>query len=292
VKDTSPRFPGPYHKKVGFIPNFRGEANFIKLVLSHPCAQPWFLLVETFIPAFLKFAITTTVPMWDDIVIAGARAVANAPTGRGLRHVRQRNIDMQEIRDMKSEAKALRWLLILEAPLETIGFWWLVFSATDQFFYDWASLLRERKFCTAATSSGPFQRSTVNSLANFNTTGDSFGLDVLDQNRAGWPNNDFGVDVPDGIYTVILTITVHDAITDGFDDCGVRIKVTGALGSTNYDSDLERIPGPAGAVTFIATAQIIAHAISNTILWQSFSPTHALALGTITEGRVIVTRNA
>jgi hypothetical protein len=292
TKNTGISFRRPYRKPVGFIPNFRGEANFLRTVLTHPCAQPWFLLVETFIPAILKFYWTTTIPQWDDLAIDAGRDLANrGRTGR-FAHGTRRPIPVDEFKGERKAQKLLRWLLIAEAPLESIGFWWLVTSATDEFFFDWASLLQERDFCSREISSGPFQRSDPTLALDFNVNHPSFPIANLDQNRAGWANDSLSVTVPDGIYTVILSFSAHRTVAGQLTNCAARIHVSAGAQSFDVDSDFQTIPGGGESVDFIATASFIAHNITQTITWQTYTPDHLIGICTGTEGRVIVTRDA
>lgn len=274
---------------------FRNEANFIKHVITHPCAQPWFVLIETFIPAFLGFAWTVMTFDLEDLIREHARGLAGGGAlggGRAIRHSSRARVVAQAASEERIAARGLKHLITLTQPLEFIGFWWLVYGATDDFFYDWLSLLQERQYCSAQLSSGPLQRHSDQQVQNFNVNGVAINLEHLDMNRANWPTNPFSVAVPDGIYQVILAVTAFDQTGSGLSDCGVRLRITGGLGHTFIESSLETIPG-GGGIGLIADATIImTGGPGNAIAWEAWSPTHALGIATISTARLVVARIA
>lgn len=192
----------------GFAPKAR---NFMRYMFAHPCARPWYVYAETFAPAFIKLFITLTLWDMDDIIRARAGALAYGPGARGRgagKHLRKPQVHGFEPNHERFAQRGLRTLLKVTAPLEALGFAWLMYAAGDQFFYDWQTLLMQSDFCTAPIESGPFSRSGEVGAMIANPMGNGFSIPDLEQNRGGWGHTGQFVTLPDGIFTATIAVSV------------------------------------------------------------------------------------
>ena len=206
----------------------------MKNVVYNECATPWFVYVETFIPAFLKFLVLVNVPFWDDII----RSIAEAKVS-GLRrnHMRSLQHRLQAwAYDDPREAKhfyqrGLKTLLVITAPLETIGFFWMLYALTDQFYLDWQTGIMFNSPCFNIPDHGPFQRSRPGG-SNIPCVpgGGATPLPNLDQNRASWANNGFSVSLPAGVYKLLWAVDIQ-APNGGLPFVQPQIRVTNSLSS-------------------------------------------------------------
>lgn len=193
--------------------------NFFKLILQHPCADPWSVYFETALPALIKLAITLAT---FDIFDASQEQLRLWHHGggligkRGRRHARGAEMDEEEGKKSKwfqaSEfegksyiQKLTKGLLFISDPLQRIGFIWMLFSAVDDFFYDWTSLLMSRNFCEARADSGPFQADGENGDTNWSKPGTALSFPEVRQNRSHWGFNGFSCACPGGQYTIIVS---------------------------------------------------------------------------------------
>jgi len=218
--------------------------NFIKYMVSHPCAEPWSVLAETFVPCFLKFAATVYFFDINDIAIERLRQIddfTSAPRKkRGKKWGRTRAVrDIMAGKSFVTKAVnpysrinsgLTKTLLTVSAPLEPIGFIWLMYSATDQFFYDWTTLLQYRDYCSSNPSTGPLQRNQPVGSGLFNTSRPSLAFQFLIQNRGGWSSTQVGAVLPANSYVAIFSLeakTNFGTITNAY--LWLELRVAGVL---------------------------------------------------------------
>jgi len=218
--------------------------NFVKYMVSHPCAEPWTVLVETFVPCFIKFAATIYLFDINDIAIERLRQIdeftSEPRRKRGKKYGKTRAV-RDVMRGKSFVTKAVnpysrinqgltKTLLTVSAPLEKIGFIWLVYSASDQFFYDWTTLLQYRNYCSANANTGPMQRNAPTAAGLFNTSRPSLALPFLVQNRGGWTSTQVGATLPANSYITIFSLeakTNFGTITNAY--IWMEIHIAGIL---------------------------------------------------------------
>jgi hypothetical protein len=230
---------------------FRHEHNFIKYVATHPCADPYFVFIETFIEC-VPDLVADLIWFLDagNVGEAAAREVMPGKVGKRRGHLRlQKAVEKGETNLQK---KALFWLkgaMWIMGPLDAIGSFLLVYAAMDRLFYRWHSLLIERNYCNWSPNTGPLQMQLDDQTVLYTAPGNTPALTSIRQNRAGWHTTPFGFSVPSGFYDAILTVT--SAPNDGIDraECWVELDATTAVGHFKKQSDHAEIAGT-GETTF------------------------------------------
>lgn len=199
----------------GFAPN---AANFMGNLVYHPCSVPFTLYVETFVPVFLNMLLFIALPEFNDVVRAAGDAHTDTPgrsKTRRQKHTLAYLLPDAEQKDGKPVRQALKTVMTVTQPLERIGYAFLLYTATERFFYNWSTLLHNFEHCGQPASVGPIRRSTK--LADGTSTGtpQPLILPTLDQNRANWPTSNTTVTVPFGHYSITMEATFKSrAIND------------------------------------------------------------------------------
>lgn len=232
---------------------FPNEKNFIKTMISHPCARPWYVWVETFVPAFLKLLLTVSIFDVEDAIRAhGESIVRDRQRGKSKRHAPKVRLAGAGRAVTRYAQQALKTLLVVTKPLENIGFLWLLYSATDEFFFDWQTLLEESTFCKQPIISGPMQRSRGPGFISFTVGGATIIMTNALQNRGGWANNVFGVTLPQGSFTAGLGLTVKAPLS-GVSPIWIGLRVVSFFGVTNFRSDnISILPGEEASMSLVA----------------------------------------
>jgi len=229
--------------------------NFVKYMVSHPCAEPWSVLVETFVPCFIKFAATIYLFDINDMAIERLRQIDDY-TSTPRRKRGKKWGRTQSVRDIMKGKRFItkapfpysrigqgltKTLLTVSAPLERIGFIWLVYAASDQFFYDWTTLLQQRNYCEAGFDTGPLQRAAATAAGLFNTSRPSLALPTLLQNRGGWATTSTGATLPANSYVCMFSLeakTNFGSITNAY--IWLEIHIAGIL-TDRYESARQTI---------------------------------------------------
>lgn len=217
--------------------------NFAKFIMTHPCADPFPILVETFFPAALQFAMMIYIPQWEDIAMlrfqeyprygkgrsplrAGSHASRKEKKGKPISRALAPN---QGFTANKYVAGLTTFLHYFVGPIETIGLWWTVFEATDKFAYTWQTLLEQREYCSGNPNSGPLQLYNPSGTQLFTSTGAVSALPVTLQNRAGWGHTPFDAGLPVGQYYGWFSISVK-AVNNAIPNAWVQIDVVSIPG--------------------------------------------------------------
>lgn len=215
---------------------FPKEQNFIKFIISHPCATPWYVWVETFLPAFIiLYATTAFFDVEDAIRAHGKKISGKGGRRKGKRHSPKVRVTGAETRVARWSQKGLRTLLILTGPLEVIGFLWLIYAAVDQFFLNWETLLRKRDFCKTNANTGPLQLSREEGFISLVTGGVPVILDTTEQNRSTWAHTSIGATLPGGEFHAGFALTVR-APAGGVNGLWIRLRIGGLFGDNFFQS--------------------------------------------------------
>lgn len=284
--------PGPIPGLPGIhLRRPRGVGNFINFIVTHPCADPWFALISTFAPAALKLGWTLLAPDWEDILRGFAEDYTRLPGGGGKRrksHVPRKRMPIKGPLNPLTPKGQLRLTLFLTKPLETLGWWWLVWNATDQFFLDWHSLLQRVDYCSLQGKGYLMQRHNNDLGALFSPVGLDLAMSELDQIWGGSAGGPFGVNVPPGRYHIILWGEWNRSeLLGGLENCRLRIDVSGVvLGQASAESANFTVPAGAWGGTTVHLACTILSFVNN-ISWRSIGD-HGVGAVTGGRGRIIV----
>jgi len=219
---------------VEFFPHAR---NFVKEMQWHNCARPWWVYVETFIPAFIKLFITITLVDFDDMNrMSGYAALGDRPgTGRrGGGHTRRRGLTGGDSRARSYSAGFLKHLLIATEFLEKIGFWFLLYGASEQFFYDWHTLLRQSIYCNGPL--GVLMRRSVGGRVSILPGGAAIALPIVEQSDGVGPGLAFGTEMPFGTFEVVFALTVKGPL-GGINGVHLRLIAPGSFEGLDIRSE-------------------------------------------------------
>ncbi len=216
---------------------FRKQANFIKAMITHPCARPWFVYLELFFPAFIKLLITVVLFDVEDAIRAHGEGIVRDKKGdKKKRHgIRVKTTGQATPVDRYAQ-KGLKILLVVTKPIELIGFTWLIFSAVDQFFYDWQTLLENSDFCVDRGQTGPLTLQRGQGFISIVVGFIPVILNIESQDRAGWPHSSLSVALPFGRYRALFGLTVVGP-PGGVTNVIIRLRSEGAFTTDITESD-------------------------------------------------------
>lgn len=271
---------------------FPNAANFYKQIVFHNCARPFYIYIETFLPAFIQFFALVSIPLFDDLVRARADKIARQgarASGRGFRHRKKPRWQIQDLKTERFNQKGLRFILTVTEPLEKAGFAFLLVSGADQFFYNWSTLILTSTFCDQPIESGPLSRERVGGSVSILPGGAGISMNILNQNRGGWINNSFGMTPPAGIIAAYAGITVTGPF-GGITGVKLRLSFQSLTGTANIDSDPADI-AQGEEKSFVVNAEVFLSSLgTRSLTWQLVGPGVPVGLKSA-RGFVSVQRN-
>lgn len=232
---------------------FQGQANFIKTLRYHPCADPFPILVETFFPCVLRMAVDLYLLDEQDIAMdvleKYPRYGKGKPASRGYRHNSKRQTTKGPRTRKKVKAvpfikkpftKGLTTFLFhLAKPVEQVGFVFMFYSAVDNFFYNWSSLLIRRGYCELPALTGPLTLKANPGVQLASASGEPVSLAIEHQNRASWPHSSTAAVLPPGTYVVTWTARLKNNLNE------TKFPVRLVLKEGVFPVTLNRIEGEA-----------------------------------------------
>lgn len=253
---------------------FEKEANFIKFMVTDQCARPWFVYAETFLPAFLELLLTIAFLDLNDIVRAYGESIAEG--GGGKKGKKKRHTPKIKTLGARTEVerymqKGLKTLLVVTQPLENIGYAWLLYSAMDDFFYDWQTLIESAPYCTKNDEWGPLSRSRTGGFITILPGGFPIIMTNLTQNRSGWPTTTISATIPAAQSQIIFAATIG-APPGGITGVFIRIKITDGFSDTFYESDKQDIPAH-GLRDFVIMQNVFVFSVGGAaVTWELVGP--------------------
>lgn len=230
VKDPKPKRP------IRFAPK---TANFMHFILRNDCARPWYVYVESFIPAFIELVFFLSILDPEDILRMMGENLASTGTrtlrGKGKKYKRV-TLGGGEVATERYAAKGLKTLLIITAPLEVIGFAWLCYASADHFFYRWQQLIELAGPCGRPFTDGPLIRFHPGGYISSPGGGPDLPFEVVQADRAGWGGGTYGGSLPIGEYQFYVAYKwFHPA--GGQTTYRLEVIVGGGIGSGVFASD-------------------------------------------------------
>ena len=271
---------GPFEQgNVRFAPKTR---NFFKYILTNPCARPWYLYAETFTAAFIKMVVTVIIFDLEDVMRAAAvqRSKPHIGPRRGRRrHAARPLLPDDSTPERRVARQGLRFVIKITMPLERIGFAWLLYAATEQFYYDWQSLLESSRFCDAPINSGPFSRTDPAGQVLSRPSGQGFGYNELEQNRPGWSNNALSVLIPENTITIVATLRVRRNFSDL---AGVQLGLETSAGGVlkEFRSGAETIKTGVWTDLIVTGSRRAGIGQHVSVVWVIFGPASATGMET------------
>lgn len=244
--------------------------NFMKEIVIHGCARPWYLYFETVFPALMKLFITLLIFDVDDIAREYGKHVSRT-RGSGVRTHRKAParpvLATRETQAQKISRGLLKTVIRVTIPLEVLGFSFLLVAAADQFFADWQALLEAAPFCKNPPSTGPISRIDPPAVMTISIDGQAFGYSTLEQNRSAWATTAFSFRPLSGVLFVVASLK-GVAGPAGLSRGALRVRITIA-GIPQFITDDFLSVGPGEAVEFVASGRVfVPVAFGATVEWE------------------------
>lgn len=143
-------------------PDSFDKVNYVIEAWATGCDAPWYIYIETMKPALMKAFITLITFGWDDVLrgFFRPRGLYKRRTGKRKGKWSRRIPRFPEIGNTlgkqlpgSSEVRGKKWSVLgktlwrIDGAMEAIRFFWLVAAITEDFAYDWTSLLYESYWC-------------------------------------------------------------------------------------------------------------------------------------------------
>jgi len=222
---------------------FPKTQNFVKFIATHPCADPFPILVETFFPAFVKFAFTLYFMTPEDMAMLRFQEYERPPKRGGKSRGTGHNRKQRTVRGDLSRVKVIgesftqqtytqrmtQTLAYFFGPIERIGLKFLIYNAVEDLYYDWQTMLEARDYCSGNPNSGPIQLQGGTQNQLWGTTGFPISAPTVVQNRSGWPWSPFAIAVPVGQYYGWVAVTVR-SIGVLLPNCFLRVRIQPTAG--------------------------------------------------------------
>lgn len=138
------------------------KVNYVIDAWTTGCDAPWYIYIETMKPALLAAFITLITFGWDDVLrgFFRPRGLYARRTGKRKGKWARRIPRFPELGEMigkelpgADEVKGTKWnnlgktLWRVDGALQQIAFWWLVAEVTEDFAFNWTSVLFESYWC-------------------------------------------------------------------------------------------------------------------------------------------------
>lgn len=254
-----------------FLPSV---GDFVQEMMYGNCQRPFYIYLQTFLPAFLEAAFMLRFFDLNDIMRKTAETAAGgkARKPRGGKHGRtKRGKELPRTKQDRLYRSGLKTLLMLTAPLEKLGFALLIYSVIDNFYYKWLMYIEDADACLNPGFFGPLIRRGDLAQWPSNPAGFAAPLPTLIFNGGNWSTTAFGCGVPTGRYKVVFaaTITNPDVNAQGF---RLNIETQGSVGTGLFHGEVVQI-GAQQTADLIVTADIFFPLlIGNTIAWTITGP--------------------
>jgi len=162
----------------------------------------------------------------------------------------------------------------------------LLYSASDQFYYDWTTLLQYRNYCGSPEFTGPLTRTQATGAYLFSITPKAAPMNTLTQNRGGWPNTNVGASVPASVYYVMMKCRARTASGIINDAYLVLHNIVSGITVQTFEGARAAV-GPDGWTDLIVGAQINCSLfVSSTISWSTASDTSPVGAADIEDAMV------
>lgn len=267
---------------------YGGPAGFASRIVYHKCAIPFWVYIETFIPAFLELALIAAVPLLDDLIIDEARVLAGARPGKGFRMVGHTTRFRQEFKQTTSRRwsqNALKTMLVIDTPLEQIGYTILLIAAGAQFFYRWTSMIEAFQFCSENANNYLVSRSRGPGQTGVLPGGASINMSTLEQEFGPVSSSASGADGPGGSLSATLSINVVGPV-GGITGVKARLRWFGLLGERIFDGGEVNLQEGEPADLMVNASWFEPRPSGGTLVWEVVGP--AVPIGLETSGAFVV----
>jgi len=180
----------------------------------------------------------------------------------------------------------------LAAPVEQVGFLFMFYSAVDNFFMNWSSLLIRRGYCELPALTGPLTLKATPSPQVFSFAGSPCGHSITVQNRGSWAHGAFAAVLPPGTYTVVWSMTVRNDLDDPKHP--VRLEIKEGLypvAAATHLGQLEVIGGNTTQTIMVSATVGSPTFLLNEVWWECGTELSPLVLLDIIESTITIWQN-
>lgn len=143
-------------------PDSFDKVNFVIDAWTTGCDAPWYIYVETMKPALLNAFITLITFGWDDVLRGYLRpkglykrrtSKKKRGRGRGIRRFPEVGNELGKHLPGSTNLRSANWSVLgkslwrIDGVMEQVRFFWLVARITEDFAFEWTSLLYESYWC-------------------------------------------------------------------------------------------------------------------------------------------------
>jgi len=212
----------PYNMAPG---NIITRVNYIITKWEDPCAAPWWVYIETALPAALELIIGLVQFDLGD-------AIRDRFDNKGGRRGRKRFTNAQRFAATFRSKDGLKHFWRLDGLLQRALFWYLVVDLSTEFLYKWTTLIYGTEYCTGGQLGSLSRTGTWSAGNHSGDFGNPLPIGTLVENTAGWDTTSTITTVPPGKYAVSLNFNSTRNYQTAPFSIRPRVQIAQAIGPT------------------------------------------------------------
>lgn len=279
-------------------PGFFDKVNYVIDAWARPCDAPWYIYVETLKPALLKAFITLITFGWDDVArgyfrprgLGGRRT--GKRKGRGARAFPRfpelgdtfgRNLPGADEVKGQNWSRAGKTLWRIDSASQRVLFWWLVANITNDFAFEWTSVLYETRWCQAsALGRFSYHRTDAKAISGGFWQGVSYLIKDYEVSPPLWINSAGNT----GPTSCLVAATIDFKPFPGESaPTSIGLRIRGHFTQEIYMQTGPEAPDPDGTISLPVSGTIPAGVVFNVEVW------HDAVFAIYTEGIVTAMAN-
>ena len=171
------------------------KANYVIKFFQNPCAAPWYVYVELFIPAFAEMFIT--------LIEFGRGDILRFSAGRPQRRIFRKLFAGAKRVTPKGAAGAVKIFWQTDLVVQRALFYWMIADLTIEGLYKWTTMVNETIWCSGE---GILQAEVLNSSQACHDAWLPFVVPDVLQNTAPWFYDGVHCVVPPSSYHVVISM--------------------------------------------------------------------------------------
>ena len=254
------------------------KINYVANFFTHPCAAPWYVYAELFLPAFAELFITLAEFGSGDIL----RMAAGRPQRRFLRKLFAKGTRVAPT----SAAKAVKFFWKVDFVVQKAFFWWMIADLTIDGLYKWTTMVEKTIWCQGE---GILQAEATDAAPACGPNWLPFTIPDVLQNTEPWFYVGLGVSLGPSSYHSILTVSVRQS--SPFTPWrNYQIQLTVVAGGETHNFVSEPVDLKIGVATdvVIAGGWRIFQASTGTISWSHRIDPHLVPVVFIEKAHIVV----
>ena len=258
------------------------KINYVTKFWFNPCSAPFYVYVETALPALLELLISYNT--------FGTSDISRNSLGRSQVRWTRRLFSGWRRYAPYRKIGGTGFLFRADGVVQRLLWWWLVADLTVDFLYNWTSLVNRTEWCTG---NGIYQAVQISGAFPCADAWSGVPINQVTQNKDNWARTAVNVLVPGGTYHAILTVdAMFNSIFNFGTDFQIRLVVTGPLWADTYESDKVQLKvGEKTPVTVTASFPASA-AAGASVAWQWRYSTGGIPLIDYGQADIIVSQDS